>query len=161
MTNTTTSSVRFTLDFAKRQIVGTKASFDKASKGVGPIYEELAAKMAAHPEYTFKIIPPKSNKEREVYTKMDITFMRDYIEMVGDTEFSVKFEKIIAFADVQGKSKYPLAKKYFLKQYKTEEHDFKYAEVKELVENYRINKVGTGLTESALTTEEDTDSLAA
>ena len=35
-------AVRFTVDFINQKIIGTKASFDKASKGFGPIYEELA-----------------------------------------------------------------------------------------------------------------------
>ena len=43
-----TNAVRFTINFIEKQIIGTKASFDKASKGFGPIYEELAAKAANH-----------------------------------------------------------------------------------------------------------------
>ena len=42
MKKATASTVRFTINFIKKQIIGTKASFDKASKGSGPIYEELA-----------------------------------------------------------------------------------------------------------------------
>ena len=154
MTNVTSStSVRFTLNFAAKTIVGTKASFDKASKGTGSIYEELAAKMAAHPDYTFDIIPPKSNKKREEYPGMDIPFMLDYIEMKGDIEFSKKFEKILHFAETQGKSKYPLAKKYFLKQYKTAEDSFKYDEAKDLVEEYRVNRTEVEETNNTSTNE--------
>ena len=39
------SNVRFTLDFFKKTITGTKASFNKANKGFGPEYEELTSKM--------------------------------------------------------------------------------------------------------------------
>ena len=60
---TTNSSVRFTLDVFKKTISGTKASFDKASKGEGPIYEELARKMAAHPDYKLVIKEQKIKKE--------------------------------------------------------------------------------------------------
>ena len=43
MTKTnSTNTVRFTVDFIKKTITGTKASFNKASTGFGPIYEELA-----------------------------------------------------------------------------------------------------------------------
>lgn len=49
MKKATASTVRFTINFIKKQIIGTKASFDKASKGSGPIYEELAEKVAKHP----------------------------------------------------------------------------------------------------------------
>ena len=37
-----TISERFIIDFINKKIIGTKASFDKASKGSGAIYEELA-----------------------------------------------------------------------------------------------------------------------
>lgn len=50
MFTTTTSSksaVRFTIDFFKKTITGTKASFDKSGKGFGAEYEELTAKMGA------------------------------------------------------------------------------------------------------------------
>ena len=41
-----TNAVRFTINFIAKEITGTKASFDKASKGFGPVYEELAEKVA-------------------------------------------------------------------------------------------------------------------
>lgn len=56
---TNSSSVRFTLNFVNKTIVGTKASFDKASKGFGPIYDELAVLMAKHPTYDFEVKTPK------------------------------------------------------------------------------------------------------
>lgn len=51
-TTSTNSAVRFTIDFFKQTITGTKASFAKAGKGFGPEYEELTAKMAAHPTFS-------------------------------------------------------------------------------------------------------------
>ena len=57
MTNNT-SSVRFNYDFFNKTIVGTKASFDKASKGFGPAYEELATKMAEHPDFICAVKEP-------------------------------------------------------------------------------------------------------
>ena len=133
--NTSASNVRFTIDFINKTITGTTASYKKASKGFGPIYEELATKMAAHPDYTLVKKEPKSNKERQVYTGMDIRFMRDYIKAKKDTAFEEKFEKVLAFAENSKKSKYPIAKKFFLKQY----DGFKYDEAKVLVEEYRVN----------------------
>lgn len=58
MYTTTTSSksaVRFTIDFFNKTITGTKASFDKAGKGFGAEYEELTAKMAAHPDFELRV----------------------------------------------------------------------------------------------------------
>ena len=46
MKNTTEkTTVRFTIDFFEKEIIGTKASFNKAGKGCGPEYEELAEKI--------------------------------------------------------------------------------------------------------------------
>ena len=133
---------RFNYDFIEKKIVGTKASFDKASKGFGPIYEELAAKMAAHPDFEIKIVAPKSNKERQVYHGMDIDFMRDYL-VATNSDYVAQFDKIITFAENNKKSKYPLAKKYFLKQYTDKDGNvtFNYEDAKMIVENYRIGKV--------------------
>ena len=48
MTKNTTYTERFTIDFISKKIIGTQASFNKASKGTGEIYEELASKIARH-----------------------------------------------------------------------------------------------------------------
>ena len=53
--NTKKKAPRFIIDFAKKQIIGTKASFNKAGKGEGEIYTELATKMAAHPDFKLEI----------------------------------------------------------------------------------------------------------
>ena len=50
-----TISERFIIDFINKKIIGTKASFDKASKGSGAIYEELATKVAKHPAFELVI----------------------------------------------------------------------------------------------------------
>lgn len=139
----TTSNNRFVLDFFGKTITGTTASYNKASKGSGPIYEELAAKMAAHPDFALVKKEPKSNKARQVYKGMDIDFMRDYIKAKKDDAFGEKFEKVLAFAKNSDKSKYPIAKKFFLKQYE----DFKYDDAKVLVEEYRINNTSNSKNE--------------
>ena len=53
-------TVRFTINFFEKTIVGTKASFNKAGKGFGPEYEELTSKMAAHPDFTLEVKEQKS-----------------------------------------------------------------------------------------------------
>ena len=140
--NADVMNARFTLDFVSKEIVGTKASFDKASKGLGPIYEELAAKMAAHPDYKIKIVAPKSSKERQVYKGMDIRFMRDYLAAIKDT-YASTFDKIVDFNKKNDNSVYPIAKKNFLKHFtKTIDGkatiNFKFDEAKQIVEAYRM-----------------------
>ena len=70
---------RFSVVFTEKKIIGTKASFSKASKGNGPIYEELARKVANHPDFALEVEEPKTKsvKPREVYKGMTVEFMRD------------------------------------------------------------------------------------
>ena len=63
-----TNDTRFSYDFVAKTIIGTKASFDKASKGFGPVYEELADEMAKQP--TFKCVvkaPKQPAKVKQTY----------------------------------------------------------------------------------------------
>ena len=70
------SNVRFTLDFFKKTITGTKASFNKANKGFGPEYEELTAKMAAHPDFELRVKEQKTKttKAKRTYEGIHWTF---------------------------------------------------------------------------------------
>ena len=89
MSNTTKKiTVRFTIDFIEQTITGTKASFNKAGKGYGPEYEELASKTAAHPEFELVIKEQKkhSTKAKRVYDGLDFPFMEDYISIKSTTE---------------------------------------------------------------------------
>ena len=133
MTNNT-SSVRFNYDFFNKTIVGTKASFDKASKGFGPAYEELAAKMAEHPDFTCSVKEPKKPaKPKQTYQGMDIPFMRDYLTVIDDYVTLNVLNDVIDFAEKAGRSKYPLAKRVFLGSVK----NFDYTVAKSEVERYR------------------------
>ena len=128
------SSVRFTYDFANSTIVGTKASFDKAGKGYGPIYEELAEKLAKHPSFTCVVKAPKQPaKPKRTYKGMDIPFMRDYLLAVDDSITLKTMDDVIAFAEKTGGSKYPLAKRVLFDAYDC----FDYVEAKRVVDEYR------------------------
>ena len=78
--NTTKNAARFTLNFFDKTITGTKASFNKANKGFGPEYEELTAKMAAHPDFELRVKEQKvkTTKSKRTYEGMDYKFMEDY-----------------------------------------------------------------------------------
>lgn len=116
---TTNSSVRFTLDVFNKTISGTKASFDKASKGEGPIYEELARKMAAHPDYKLVIKEQKRKKEKkQTYEGLDFDLMKRYISIQDNAEeLLAKYEGIKEFAKDSGLSVYPITKKWFLETF--------------------------------------------
>lgn len=131
---TSTVSVRFHYDFAAKTIWGTKASFDKASKGFGPVYDELAEKMAKHPTFTCVVKAPKQpTKAKQTYKGMDIPFMVDFLTATDDNITLKTLNDVIDYAEKMGKSKYPLAKRVFFDTYDC----FDYVDAKRIVDEYR------------------------
>lgn len=144
MYTTTTSSksaVRFTIDFFKKSITGTKASFDKSGKGFGAEYEELTAKMAAHPQFTLAIKEQKSKitRAKRSYEGMDYKFMKDYIVTFENAAALLKeYEAVKQMAEKHETKVYPLTKKWFLDNFGSKEDGFDMAATKERITNFRL-----------------------
>ena len=133
-TTTTSNAPRFILNFANKTIVGSKASFAKAGKGFGPVYDELVALMAKHPNFGIEEKAPKQPpKTKQSYKGMDIPFMRDFLVANNDSTTLKTLNDAIAFAKSAGMSIYPLAKRVFFDTYDC----FDYANAKQVVAEYR------------------------
>ena len=145
---TNSSSVRFTLNFADKTIVGTKASFNKAGKGFGPIYDELADLMARHPDFGFVVKEPKKPaKDKQTYKGMNVRFMLDYANAVGQPEFRSKMEKVRDFVKGNDGSVYPTVKRMFLEHFAPEANRrFAYNAAKVIVSEYRYKGIITAAT---------------
>ena len=112
---------RFTIDFIKKQIIGTKASFDKAGTGKGEIYEELAVKIAAHPDFklTVKEQKHRSNKPKQTYDGLNFALMERFIAIQENPESIMKeYNAAKKMANNTGGSVYALVKKWFLTKFK-------------------------------------------
>ncbi len=136
-------NVRFTIDFFEQQIIGTKASFNKASKGYDPEYEELAAKMAAHPEFTLEVKEQKhqSTKAKQTYDGLDFPFMEAYIETLSNAKLKMaEYEAVKQKAKDCSTKPYPMTKKWFLKTFGTKENPFDMDEAREAIYAYRIQQ---------------------
>ena len=136
-------NVRFTIDFINKSIIGTKSSFNKAGKGFGAEYEELAAKMAAHPD--FKLVEKeqkhKSTKAKRTYDGLDFDFMEAYIEIQPASEkLKNEYESVKQMAANCGTSKYPLTKKWFLGKFGTEDQPFDMEQARKEIADYRIQQ---------------------
>ena len=136
-------NVRFTIDFINKSIIGTKSSFNKAGKGFGAEYEELAAKMAAHPD--FKLVEKeqkhKSTKAKRTYDGLDFDFMETYIEIQPASEkLKNEYESVKQMAANCGTSKYPLTKKWFLGKFGTEDQPFDMEQARKEIADYRIQQ---------------------
>lgn len=134
-------TVRFTIDFFGQKIIGTKASFNKAAKGYGPEYEELAAKMAAHPDFTLEVKEQKhkATRAKKTYDGLDFPFMRAYILTRPNSDILMKeYEEVKKVAKSSGTKTYPLTKKWFLGKFGTEEKPFDMDAAREAINAYRI-----------------------
>lgn len=136
-------NVRFTIDFFGQKIIGTKASFTKAAKGFGEEYDELAAKMAAHPKFTLEVKEQKhqSTKAKQTYDGLDFSFMEAYIETLADAALKMaEYKAVKKMAKDCGTKPYPMTKKWFLKTFGTKENPFDMDEAQEAIYAYRIQK---------------------
>ena len=163
--NTTTSSVRFTINFINKTITGTKASFNKAGKGFGPEYEELTSKMAAHPDFTLvvKEQKTKTTKAKRTYEGMDYKFMEDYIATFEDETMVKAYKAVKQMAEDCGTKAYPLVKKWFLSKFSDMEGGFDMEAAKKDISDYRIAKAQASIMEvvsAAVADEQDEDEAA-
>ena len=139
-TTSTNSAVRFTIDFFKQTITGTKASFAKAGKGFGPEYEELTAKMEAHPTFTLTVKEQKhkATSAKKTYEGMDFKFMEAYIATFEDAALAHEYESVKQMAKKCGTNAYPLTKKWFLGKFSDKESGFDMDAARKDIADFRI-----------------------
>ena len=157
-------AVRFTVDFINQKIIGTKASFDKASKGFGPIYEELAEKVAKHPDFTLIVKEQKKHttKAKKTYYGMDFDFMEAYISTRKNAkQLMEEYEAVKKKAEDSKISVYPLTKKWFLGEFDSDKQGFDMEKAKKEISDYRIATAVISATPApAVEDEEQSDNLA-
>ena len=133
----------FSVDFFNSKITGTKASFNKASKGNGPAYEELTALIARHPDFTLVVKEPKKHttKAKRTYNGMDFDFMKAYIQTrVNAEQIMAEYEAVKKMAEDSGISVYPFTKKWFLGEFDSNGEGFDMEQAKKEIADYRIAK---------------------
>ena len=144
-------NTKFTYDFTKKAIVGTKASIKRANAGKNPEYSELCAKLAEHPDFAVieKVI--KSNPTKKTYNRLTIKKMEDYIGTQPDSENKlIEFEAVQKVAEARG-AKYPLSKKWFLTNYpEFKENEISAEQTKALIEAEALAKAEAAIANIAL-----------
>lgn len=162
------SATRFTIDFIGKKIIGTKASFNKASKGFGSEYEELATKVAAHPEFELVVKEPKhkSSTAKRSYDGMDFPFMESYMSIFENADTLLReYNAVKKMAKGAGAKAYPLTKKWFIQKFGSEGNGFDMEAAKKAIAQFRISqaqKMATGELSlvSAAATEVQTEAAA-
>mgnify|MGYP004471689721 FL=1 len=161
--NTTTSAVRFTIDFINTTITGTQASFNKASKGFGPEYEELTAKIAAHPTFKLAIKEQKhkTTRAKRTYEGLNDDFIKNYISTLDNAKEMQREYKAIQEAAKECHMKaFPMTKKWFLDKFSTGEKPFNMADAREKISNFRIAQATKPLTDISSDNAEQTNEAA-
>ena len=133
----------FSVNFFDDTISGTKASFNKASKGNGPAYEELTALIARHPDFKLVVKEQKkqSTKAKRTYNGMDFDFMEAYISIQKNAEqIKAEYEAVKKMAKDSGISVYPFTKKWFLGEFDSNGEGFDMEQAKKEIADYRIAK---------------------
>lgn len=131
---------RFVIDFVKKTITGTKASFKKAGSGTGEIYEELANKVTAHPDFTLIIKEQKKhgNKVKQTYEGLDFDLMEKYIAIQDNADMlAIEYCNARKMAKEIGTSVYPFVKKWFLNVFT----DFDTKKAKTAISNHNVAQV--------------------
>ena len=124
----------FAFNFVDNTIVASKTTLKKAGKPGSPEYKELMKMIAKQP--TFRVVEKEItiNKNKRDYHGLTIEVMKTHIQKQENSEtLMAEFEEAMAM----GKSKYPLAKKWFLKQFP----NFKITEGKKAVSDAKIAKI--------------------
>ena len=137
----------FSVNFFDDTIYGTKASFNKASKGNGPAYEELTALIARHPDFKLVVKEPKKHttKAKRTYNGMDFPFMEAYIQTrVNAEQIMAEYEAVKQMAEDANISVYPFTKKWFLSEFDPDKQGFDMDKANEEISNYRIAKAVLG-----------------
>ena len=133
----------FSVNFFDDTIYGTEASFNKASKGNGPAYEELTALIARHPDFKLVVKEPKKHttKAKRTYNGMDFPFMEAYIQTrVNAEQIMAEYEAVKQMAEDANISVYPFTKKWFLGEFDSNGEGFDMEQAKKEIANHRIAK---------------------
>lgn len=124
----------FAYDFTNNTIVASKTTLKKAGNPTTPEYKALMKMIAGQP--TFRVVEKviKDNGRKNTHNGLTLEVMKTHIEKQENKDILMaEFEEAIKM----GKSKYPLAKKWFLNQFP----NFKISEGKKAVGDAKIAKV--------------------
>lgn len=123
----------YTYDFANNTIVASKTTLKKAGNPTTPEYKALMKMIAGQPSFRVVEKTINTSKKKQTYPGLTIEVMKTHIEAQANNEaLMAEFNAVQAM----GKSKYPLAKKWFLEQFP----GFKMTEGKKAVSNAKIAK---------------------
>ena len=130
----------FMIDFAKKNISGSKNAFRKANDTSSREYAELSEKMTLHPEFTITV-KEESQKakdakdKKETYPGLNGKMIEDCVKLLANSNLTLEFKAIKKMND----NKFTEIKKWFIQYLK--DNNINYKELKASVELTRLEKV--------------------
>lgn len=129
-------SNRFTVDFVSKQIIGTKASLNKAKYRDNDEYKELCELVEAHPRFRVVAKKVKQNKSKQTYKKLDFTFIEKYISIQTDAEkIMIEYTAVKSAAESMNRSVYPRVKRWFIERFSSTDEPFDMDKATRAIEN--------------------------
>ena len=77
--------VHFFYDHINQKIVGTRKDFDLSGNPNSPLYDELMARIAGQPTYTFRVIERKKCENKKVMPEI----YKAYTKQIASRRFSI------------------------------------------------------------------------
>lgn len=128
-------SNRFTVDFVNKQIIGTKASLDKAKNYGSAEYNELCELIEAHPRFKVVAKAVKRNKSKQTYKALNFTFIEKYISIQADAEkIMTEYAAVKSAAESMNRSVYPRVKRWFIERFSSTDKPFDMDEATKAIE---------------------------
>lgn len=127
---TTVATTYFTYDHIAKKIVGSELNFKKSGIPGSEQDEELMARIAEHPNYTFRISKPM--KEKNSYKGLNRPLIHDYLDCFGSEEMMEKFQKM-----KEDGTGFPYIKSWFLDLFPK----FNVEKAKKEIREYRLGRV--------------------
>jgi len=117
--------VRFTVDFTKRQIIGTGTSLKKAQHPGSPEYADLCKLIAEHPQFTVARKEVGQSASKQTYKNLSFAFIEKYISIQPEADaIKREYEQVKKDAENLKLGVYPYTKSWFLKKFSGEDKSF-------------------------------------
>ena len=136
----------------------------RQARASAPSNEELAEKVAKHPDFTLIVKEQKKHttKAKKTYNGMDFDFMEAYISTRKNAkQLMEEYEAVKKMAEDSKISVYPFVKKWFLGEFDPDKQGFDMEKAKKEISDYRMDKAVISATPApAVEDEEQSDNLA-
>lgn len=130
------NTARFTIDFERKEILGTRTSLNKAQHYGSPEYKELCVLIEAHPRFMVVEKAAKENNSKQTYKNLNFTFIKEYISIKPNSdELLREYKAVKASAKSLGRSVYPDTKRWFLEKFSSKDKPFDMDEATREIEN--------------------------